>query len=89
MKNCRILHTQITPNIRVSSAAIWYGPSYYSIKGRFQYETFCFSDDPKQKTFQVIHGSWGDIDWRHLRDVIKIHRFIVFNLVKRNEEEKK
>jgi hypothetical protein len=83
MRNCRILHTQITPKIRVSTAAIWYDPLYYSPNGHFQYETWCFSDDPQQRSFQVIHGVWNKIYWLFLRDSIKIHRYIAANLTKR------
>ena len=37
------MHTQITPLIRVSTAAIWYDGVGW--QRRFQYETWCFSDE--------------------------------------------
>ena len=75
--NIRIMQTKITPHIRISSAGIFYNEAWGP---RFQYETWCFSDDPKQKSFQVIHGSDGTISQYYLKKSIKIHRQIVSNL---------
>ena len=94
MKNCRIIQTIISPKIYVSTAAIWYdwgiggyGPSKY-----FQYETWCFSDDINQRSFQIIHGCCGWIDFYLLKSSIKIHRYISNNLKEkyiRNRESKR
>ena len=49
--------TQITPLVRVSSAAIW-----YEHENRYQVETWVFSDDPFSPSRMFIHGSsHGDI----------------------------
>ena len=88
MKNCRIMQTVITPEIYVSTAAIWYDGVGW--QRRFQYETWCFSDDhPTQHSFQVIHGSCGWIDFHYLKKSIKIHRHISNNLTKRQDENKR
>ena len=80
-KNIYIMHTKITPDIRVSTAGIWYYPEgNWSPYGRFQYETWCFSNNSKQKSFQVIHGSSEEISKYLLMKAIKIHRHIVNNL---------
>ena len=50
--NFNIASTQITPQIRVSSAAIW-----YDHENRYQVETVIFSDSEDQRTRQFIHGS--------------------------------
>ena len=51
-KNFNISSTQITPLIRVSSAAIW-----YDAENRYQVETLVFSDDARQPFRMWIHGS--------------------------------
>ncbi len=78
--NCRILHSQITPLIRVSSAAIWYGPTYFSSNGYYQFETWCFSEDKRQRSFQIIHGTHYRIDAAWIIDAVKIHQHIKRNL---------
>ena len=78
ISNCRIIQTVITPEIYVSTAAIWYDGVGW--QRRFQYETWCFSNNPNQKSFQVIHGSCGWIDFDFLKKSIKIHRYISDNL---------
>ena len=80
--NIKIIQTQIqdVPEIRVSTAGIWYPPEYHSPHGRFQYETWCFSDDNRQQSFQIIHGSDKDICFYCLRKAIKIHRYVSNNL---------
>jgi hypothetical protein len=82
--NIRIMHTQITPEIMVSTAGIFYDEMWGE---RFQYETWCFSDDPKQKSFQVIHGSCGLVDPYYLKKSIKIHRYISSNLKNRHNKQ--
>ncbi len=52
MKSFNIDHTQITPLVRVSSAAI-----YYAAEHRFQVETIVFSKDERQRFKMWIHGS--------------------------------
>lgn len=75
--NIRIMQTQITSKIRVSTAGIFYKDLYGE---RFQYETWCFSADPSQRNFQVIHGSRSDVNFRLLIRAIKIHRRISHGL---------
>lgn len=82
--NIRIMHTQITPDIRVSTAGIYYNEWFGE---RFQYETWCFSKDPKQKSFQVIHGSCSRVDNFYLKKSIKIHRYIAKNLFTRHNNK--
>ena len=81
--NIRIIQTQITNEIRVSTAGIFYG----DYGGRYQYETFVLSGDSKQKSFQVIHGSSGYISFPLLKKSIKIHRHISDNLKRRFKVE--
>jgi len=80
--NIRIIQTQITDDIRVSTAGIFYEEHWGN---RFQYETWCFSNNPKQKSFQVIHGSYSRVDFYYLRKSIKIHRYISDNLKKKHD----
>lgn len=75
--NISIIHTRITDKIRVSSAAIYYDEAFGD---RYQYETWCFSGDPRQRSFQVIHGSWSCVDYHYLLKTIKVHQYIVKNL---------
>ena len=85
--NARIIHTQITPDIRVSTAAIYYpyGSIMLNPSPYYQYETWCFSDDNRQRSFQVIHGCWYKVDYLWLVNTIKIHMHIVKNLKARYE----
>ena len=59
MDNKDLGKTQITPKIRLSSAAI-----YYEHQNRYQVETWVFSDDKSaQRSRQFIHGSdYGPLD---------------------------
>lgn len=82
--NIKIMQTQITPEIRVSTAGIFYNEQWGE---RFQYETWCFSDNPKQKSFQVIHGSSGWVNFHYLTESIKVHRYIADNLTKRHNQQ--
>jgi len=69
--------TQITPTIRVSSAAIFYDLGHLQY---FQYETFIFSKDPSQRTIQQIHGTCQWRSDRLERKTNKIHNYIANNL---------
>lgn len=51
--------TQITKDIRVSSAAIFYDEEFGK---RYQLETFIFSYDKRFRTRQTIHFSYHDKD---------------------------
>jgi len=79
LPNIDLGKTQITPEIRVSSAAIfyksWFGDYY-------QLETFIFSDNNElQKSRQVIHGTCGrEIPLRLQDKIKKIHAYISKNL---------
>jgi len=82
--------TQITPLIRVSSAALyreeWFG-CYWLI------ESFIFSEDKKrQQTTQIIHSSQGcardELPSKKLCDEArKIHGYIAANLMLKFKEE--
>jgi hypothetical protein len=78
--NISIIHTRITDKIRVSSAAIYYD-EYFG--DRYQYETWCFSDDPRQRSFQVIHGSYYKWYYDYILLTIRVHQHIVKNLKKK------
>ena len=81
-RNIRIMQSQISDSIRVSTAGIWYSGEFFSLMGRYQIETWCFSDDRKQRSFQVIHGSSNNIDLKLIQKAIKIHCYITKNLRK-------
>ena len=85
MKSFRIIGTQITPLIRVSTAAILRPGFAASPNPYYQYETWCFSKDSKQKSFQVIHGTDGGVRFYLMTKAIKVHRHIVNNLKNRKE----
>jgi hypothetical protein len=77
--------SQITPIIRVSSAALmrddWWG-SWWLV------ETWIFSDDPRQKSRQIIHGDSGAGGGRPPHERIcatarKVHGQIAENLRRR------
>lgn len=56
MQSVNLARTQITPLIRVSTAAVAYPHERWG-GSRYQVETFIFSDDPRQRVHQIIHGS--------------------------------
>jgi len=71
--------TQITDNVRVSSAALW----REEFGGYFLVETWCFSEDPRQRSFQIIHGTpAGSISANscEVEDAWKIHQYVVAGL---------
>ena len=78
--NFNIASTEISPQIRVSSAAIWYGH-----ENRYQVETFVFSKSEEQPTRQFIHGSMiGEDGIDYLTEYAQtFHRRIVLKLRKR------
>jgi len=83
-KNIQIKHSQITNKVRVSSAAIWYEIyNQYGLMPYYQYETWCFSDDPEQRSFQVIHGTPHSQDAYYHNKAITVHEHIVNNLSKK------
>jgi len=90
MRNVRIKHDFITNKIRVSTAAIWREQIFYdSLHKYWLIETWCFSDDPKQKSFQVIHGTPGYLyDWVRW-EARKVHGYIVENLKKKLRSQRK
>ena len=59
VKNIDLGKTQITDNVRVSSAALhrveWQG-SWWLV------ETWIFSDDPRQRNVQVVHGECSSMN---------------------------
>lgn len=85
--NMRIIQTKITDKIRVSTAGIYYENDPPGFGERYQFETWCFSDDDRQRSFQVIHGSWYRADRFLLTKAIKIHRQISKNLKERFNQE--
>lgn len=81
------MQTQITPKIRVSTAGIRYPGLAYNPNPYFQYETWCFSDDPQQRSIQVIHGCSESVDFHYLVKSIKVHRYISRNLMIRFKKD--
>ena len=82
-KNLRIIQSQISDNIRISTAGIWYSGEFFNPLGRYQIETWCFSDDLEQSSFQVIHGSSRELNFKLTQKAIKIHCYITSNLRKK------
>lgn len=88
-RNIDLGHSAITPAIWVSSAALcrddWFG-KWWLI------ETWIFSDDPRQKNRQIIHGdapfASGKPDERICDKARKVHAHIADSLRKKfaNEE---
>jgi len=75
-------HTQVTEAIRVSSAALEreYPGHHWLV------ETWCFSDDPRQRSFQIIHGTTGSIEEDHpvVKICHRIHHYVVEGLRKKH-----
>ncbi len=72
----RLPKTQITDKIRVSSAAIHYPHDAFG--ERWQFETWIFSDDPRQCSRHVIHGSASRLPAAFLEaKTLRIHESIV------------
>lgn len=82
-KNQDLGKTQITDKIRVSSAAIYYNEWEGE---RYQYETWIFSSDERQKSTQAIHGSSfifdGEMDENMVEKTKEIHTHISNNMLK-------
>lgn len=80
LSNVNLGKTQITPEIRVSSAAIfyeeWFG-NYY------QYETWVFSENKElQRSVMVIHGTSGEMmPESMIKKTQKVHQYIANNLI--------
>ncbi len=74
----QIAHNHITPSIRVSTAALRRRDPYWS--DYWLVETWVFSDDPRQRSFQVCHGSWPGLYDHCLERARKVHGHITRNL---------
>lgn len=86
-KNTNLNSSVINGKIRVSTAIIYYDSvnAYYPYP-YLQYETYIFSDDKRQKTKQIIHGTSGKNGSIFLeKKSKKIHKHISNNLKKRFE----
>lgn len=73
--------TRITDTIRVSSAAIQCSSHFGTY---WQYETWIFSDDPRQRNRQVVHGTSsvpGEYGWEMKTKII--HQHITNNLMRK------
>ena len=80
--NVSIKQDQITDKVRVSTAAIWYNIyNEYGLTPYYQYETWCLSNDPQQRSFQVIHGTSSSQNAYYHNEAIKVHKYIVNNLI--------
>lgn len=87
MRNIDLAKTQITASIRVSTAAIWREEHFGKY---FIVETWIFSDDPRQKSRQIIHGTPSEFSVSQalqaaqeppeFRTAQKVHRQIANNL---------
>lgn len=76
--------TQITPSIRVSSAALYredWPADYWLV------ETWIFSDDPHQESRQIIHGDASPSCSKRLEELSakarKVHAQIASNLMQK------
>lgn len=82
--NINLGKTQITPLIRVSSAAIYYEdwPADYWLV-----ETWIFSDDPQQESHQIIHGTTSPSCSQRLAELSdkarNVHAQIASNLMQK------
>lgn len=81
-KNIDLGKTRITDKVRVSSAAIWYEEMFGNY---YQLETWIFSDDERQKSVMVIHGtSWGsEIPQKLIDKTKKVHKYLADNMNKK------
>jgi len=76
MANKNLAHTQINKLLRVSTAVIQYPVQDWG-SDYCQYETYIFSDDPRIRTKQIIHGtSHEDNDEELTKVSIKKHKGI-------------
>lgn len=85
MKAIDLGKTQITDDIRVSSAAIWYDQPWFG--SYYQVETFIFSNDKdKQRQVMVIHGTTsGDkVPQWLIEKCAKVHNSMVKGLTKKH-----
>jgi len=80
--NIDLAKTQITQDIRVSSAALYreeYFGSYWMV------ETWIFSDDPRQQSHQIIHGDpsvWSSLGLENTCAIArKVHAYVAANLM--------
>lgn len=83
-RNLDLGKNQITEKIRVSTAALYRDDlphPYWLI------ETWIFSDDPRQKSHQVVHGTpsaMGAVNYYDVMYARKIHKIITNNLRNRH-----
>lgn len=93
--NVTLSQDSITPKVWVSTAAICLG-AHFGLY--WQVETWIFSEDPRQRTRQVIHGTrsvqrfeweWKDLfAHEYLEEIaLRAHGHIVNNLRKRFSED--
>lgn len=80
INNINIDKTQITEKIRVSSAAVFYNEMFGNF---YQYETWIFSDDARQPSKQVIHGTYPEPSDQLLTKTKIIHEYISNELKER------
>lgn len=80
MKNIDLGKTQITEQVRVSSAAIFYESPFFG--DYYQFETFIFSEDKcVQKSRQIIHGTTWNMNQNFLLErTKKVHTYVSNNL---------
>lgn len=83
MKNIDLGKTQITEQVRVSSAAIFYKSPFFG--DYYQFETFIFSEDKGvQKSRQIIHGTTWNINHNFLlQQTKKVHAYVSNNLTRK------
>lgn len=79
MKTQDLGKTQISDNIRVSSAAIFYEAWFGNY---FQVETWIFSENPLIKSKQIIHGTCNEyLNYKLVAKCEKVHDYISNNLI--------
>ena len=79
-------HVYITDNIRVSTAAlrrdnVYHGEEYFLI------ETWCFSKDKRQRSFQSIIGTPSFLNSYWYDKTLKVHCNIADNLLNKFKNE--
>jgi len=80
MGSQNLAHDQITPEVRVSTAAIHY-PCDAAWGERWQIETVVFSDDPRQRFLQIIHGSVSRLPAPRMEaKALRVHGHVARNL---------
>jgi len=88
-----IAQDQITELVRVSTTAVYRVGRLFHTFPDWMFETRCFSDDKRQRSFQIVHGH-VNLDYKHGFDTmtdkaVRTHEHIVNNLRRRFDDATK